>query len=691
MANTKMHARNLLATTAICSLAVSPAFAQESEKKLETSLDAITVNATKTERLAIDSSESVSVITLEKIEETVPDSMGDLLEDIVGVEMTGGPRSTAELPSIRGLDDNRIVIRLDGARKNFDAGHRGRLFLDPELLRQVDVIRGPASTIHGSGALAGVVAMETKNASDFLKDDQTYGFRVKQGFQSNNDAWHQNYTGFGRVGSDFEGLANLSFTDTKNSSLSDDAESRTINGTLRTDSRLPNSADDIVSGMLKGKYTGFENQTITGIFTRFENDDRAFTTPDSTFTSTTRDVKRKTVEDTFTLKYEYDDGETLWLKPTVNLYYSKTEVDEDLVFGTRHEDRDLETMGIDAYNESLVTFGEEIDTIFTYGFESYRDEQVGREDGAADQNYPDSEGFFNSAYIQAETNITDAWTVTAGLRFDHYDMEASSLGEEQSDQELSPKLGVTYRPAEWISLHGLYAESFRAPSLTELFVSGVHFSVPPFVTNTFVPNPNLKPEEAESYEIGVGLSFDNVLLEEDALRAKTTVFHTDYKNFIQQSVASTTTTTDNVPDAEIRGFELEAEYVTRMPFVQVGYHQYRGKDKTNEISLNDIPTDTLTVEFGSRIPAFDLKLGSRVEFAQRQERSGTESASAGFTVADLYASWKPSEQIWDGKLEGLRVDAGIDNVFDKHYQRHLSNLPEEGVNYKISAAYTVAF
>ena len=692
MAKTKTHARNLLATTALCSFVITPAMAQDSkESELSPSLDAITVNATKTERLAIDSSESVSVITLDKIEESVPDSVGDLLEDVVGVEMTGGPRSTAELPSIRGLGDNRIVIRLDGARKNFDAGHRGRLFLDPELLRQVDVIRGPASTIHGSGALAGVVAMETKNADDFLEEGQKYGFRIKHAWQGNNDAWIQNYTGFGRVGSDFEGIANIGFSDTKNSSLSDEAESRSLNGTLRTDSRLPNSADDIVSGMLKGKYTGFEDQTITGTYTRFENDDRAFTTPDSTFTSATRDVHRKTVEDTFTLKYEYDDGETLWFKPTVNLYYSKTEIDEDLVQGTRHEDRDLETIGLDAYNESLVSFREDIDTVFTYGIESYRDEQVGREDGAQDENFPDSEGFFNSAYIQAETEIGEDWTITAGLRFDHYDMEASSLGEEQSDQALSPKLGVTYRPAEWLSLHGLYAESFRAPSLTELFVSGVHFSVPPFVTNTFVANPNLKPEEAQSYEIGVGLSFDDLLLERDALRAKTTVFHTDYKNFIQQTVGSTTTTTDNVPDAQIRGFELEAEYVTRMPFVQVGYHQYRGKDETNKISLNDIPTDTLTVEFGSRIPAFDLKLGTRVEFAQRQERSGTESASAGFTVADLYASWKPGEQIWNGKLEGLRVDAGIDNVFDKHYQRHLSNLPEEGVNYKLSAAYTLAF
>ncbi|RED44168.1 TonB-dependent hemoglobin/transferrin/lactoferrin family receptor [Aestuariispira insulae] len=675
----------LLASTAACALMSATVLAEDNNRTTP-SLDTVTVTATKTEHLAIDSAESISVVTQEKIEESIPETVGDLLEDLPGVEMTGGPRGVAELPNIRGLGDNRIVIKVDGARKNFDAGHRGRLFVDPELLKQVDVVRGPSSTIHGSGALAGVVAMETKSADDLLGKDETYGYRMKQGFHTNSDAWLQNYSAYGRLGDSFDAIAMLSLKDSNDTALSDDYENRSLNGTSYSNRRLPNSGDNMVTGLFKTRFTGWEDQVLTASFSRYDNDDMSFTTPDSTFDSTTRDVSRRTREDTYILKYEYDDGQSEWLKPTVNLYHSDTEIDEIDPGTNDFEERDLYTVGIDAHNESLFSIGEETDMILTYGVETYRDRQEGRENGAPDLNFPDAVGLFSSAYLQAETNVGEDWTVTAGGRFEYYDMEAKSLGEEQSDTAFSPKFSVTYRPLDWISLHGLYAQSYRAPSMTELFVTGTHF-----FGNTFVANPDLKPEEGESFEFGTGLSFDDVWVEKDALRAKGTIFHTDYKNFIQQTVGSTTTTRDNVPDAHINGFEAEVEYVTEMPFIQVGYHQYRGKDETNNISLNDIPTDTLTVEFGSRVPSLDLKLGTRIEMADRQDRFGTENASAGFVVADIYASWKPGEDWLNGRLQGLRVDAGVDNVFDKYYQRHLSNLPEEGINYKLSASYSASF
>ncbi len=43
----------------------------------------------------------------------------------------------------------------DGARQNFEAGHKGRFFLDPDLLREVEVVRGSNPALHGSGAIVG--------------------------------------------------------------------------------------------------------------------------------------------------------------------------------------------------------------------------------------------------------------------------------------------------------------------------------------------------------------------------------------------------------------------------------------------------------------------------------------------------------------------------------------------------------
>lgn len=653
-------------------------------------LDAISVNATRTERLAIDTPESVTVLDLEEIEQIVPASVGDLLEDLPGVEMNGGPRSMDEQVSIRGLGGNRVLIKVDGARKSFDAGHRGRTFVDPEMLRRVEVVRGPGSTVHGAGALGGVVTFETKSATDFLGEGDTYGYRLRQGWMSGSDAWLHSYSAFGKYDDKMDGIATFSFKKSNDIGLSDDVTTRSINGTVRNAGRLPNSADDIYSALVKAEITALVDQKITLIYNRYRNEGNAFTTPDQTFFSATRDVERETLEDSFNVKYEFADEANPWLNPTVNLHLTNTEIGEDLVQGTRFEERDTLTMGIDAYNESYFSPADGIESILLIGVEMFQDRQAGTDNGAPDPNFPDATGRHGGIYVQAENDIGQALTLTAGLRFDYYEMELDSGALSQSDSSVSPKVGVTYRPADWLSLHALYSEAFRAPSLTELFVSGVHFAVPPFVTNVFVPNPNLEAEKGRSYETGIGLSFDGLALPQDKLRAKATLFRSYYDNFIQQNVATTTTTTSNVPDAHISGFEAEVEYATDLPYLRLGYHQYRGKNDTTNISLNDIPADTLSVDLGTRLPWINATVGGRVDFAQPQDRFGTETASAGYTVVDLYGTWQPGD-MFGGKFSGFRLDAGVDNLFDKNYQRHLSNLPEEGVNYKMAVSYTASF
>ena len=62
----------------------------------------------------------------------------------------------------------------------------GSFFSDPELYKKVEVLRGPASsTLYGSGALAGVISLTTKDASDFLRPNETVTFREKLEFNDN--------------------------------------------------------------------------------------------------------------------------------------------------------------------------------------------------------------------------------------------------------------------------------------------------------------------------------------------------------------------------------------------------------------------------------------------------------------------------------------------------------------------------
>jgi hemoglobin/transferrin/lactoferrin receptor protein len=79
---------------------------------------------------------------------------------------------TSERINIRGLEGNRVLMRIDGVRSPdaFSQGpiQLGRAAIEPMLLKQVDIVRGPGSLIYGEGGIGGVVAFETKDPDDFL-------------------------------------------------------------------------------------------------------------------------------------------------------------------------------------------------------------------------------------------------------------------------------------------------------------------------------------------------------------------------------------------------------------------------------------------------------------------------------------------------------------------------------------------
>lgn len=114
-------------------------------------------------------------------------SVADALEDIPNVDIRGGSRSIAQKPNIRGLSDNRVVQVIDGVRQNFDLAHRGSYFLPMSLIQEIEVIKGPSSSLWGSGALGGVVAMRTPNALDLLKNNDKFGVKIRQGYQTANN------------------------------------------------------------------------------------------------------------------------------------------------------------------------------------------------------------------------------------------------------------------------------------------------------------------------------------------------------------------------------------------------------------------------------------------------------------------------------------------------------------------------
>ena len=153
-----------------------------------TTLDTVTVTATRTAKSALNSAQAVNVITQQQIARVLASTVFDSLINVPNVTSTGGPRSGGQKFSVRGFSDAEdVLISVDGAIQTFEKYRMGSFFSDPELYRSVSIKRGPSTVLHGGGALGGVVEMELKDASDFLAPNEKAGAKIKLGHHGNNN------------------------------------------------------------------------------------------------------------------------------------------------------------------------------------------------------------------------------------------------------------------------------------------------------------------------------------------------------------------------------------------------------------------------------------------------------------------------------------------------------------------------
>src|SRR5690606_27632229 len=85
---------------------------------------------------------------------------------------------------------SRGNVLVDGARQNFQrSGHsaNGVFYIEPEMIKRVDITRGPTATIYGSGAIGGVAAFETLDADDILKPGEYAAVQSKTSYGTNGN------------------------------------------------------------------------------------------------------------------------------------------------------------------------------------------------------------------------------------------------------------------------------------------------------------------------------------------------------------------------------------------------------------------------------------------------------------------------------------------------------------------------
>ena len=161
-----------------------------------------------------------------------------------------------------------------------------------------------------------------------------------------------------------------------------------------------------------------------------------------------------------------------------------------------------------------------------------------------------------------------------------------------------------------------------------------------------------------------------------------TVFRNDVKDLIERE--NTRSSYYNVGKAEIVGVEFEASYQSTYFFTRAAYSALRGENTEDNTDLNSIPADELVLTVGGRVPEYNVDFGWRGVMAAGQDKvSGSTAATPGYTVHNLFASWKPDE----GVLQDSEFRFGIENILDKTYREHLSGDNGKGRTFRVTLVH----
>lgn len=665
-------------------------------------------------------------------------SVAAALEDIPNVDIRGGSRSIAQKPNIRGLSDNRVVQVIDGVRQNFDLAHRGSYFLPMSLIQEIEVIKGPSSSLWGSGALGGVVAMRTPNALDLLKNNDKFGVKIRQGYQTANNLSERDASVFA-ANDKFDVLISAFYNNADN---------------LRTGkgNKLNNTAYKQFGGLAKfgwqindanrvelsHRETRFKqtapsnneveneltNEKIIDQINEFHGLNDSFPPRKNPSTSETlkfySGVKTRfgsvsylsdqQIPDQSTVFNYYLTPDNPYLNTHIALYNNKTiEKEQRKVSGVKDQTK-LTTRGINLRNSSELSH-----ISFVYGVDYMRD-KIRTERGT---NNTDAK--FRAEPYNANSNTTGVYLiahiplfgekllVSPSVRYDHYDTSSKTV--KYKDNHLSPATKLTWIVTNWLDFTAKYNEAFRAPSMQERFVSGAHFGANTLgldQVNRFVANPNLRPETAKNKEITANLHFDSLFKQGDKFKIEATYFRNDVKDFINLKIFNDTNTNasasknantstsrallptksqyQNITNARLSGIELQAQYQTERLTLFTNYGSTKGKDKDSGEALSNIAASKIGVGVNYALVKDKFTVGATVTHyaAQRRVPKDHSVTYPSYILTYLRATYAPLKGEW----KNLRLDFALENLFDRKYQPAFSLMEGTGRNAKISAVYS---
>lgn len=677
-----------------------PATAQQNDTQEEVIADkvvpdeVITVVAHRQPRELNEVAGTVSVISAEELARDLVLNANDLVRYEMGVELDDtSSRFGHSGFRIRGIGGNRTAIVVDqvAIADRFSVGSfsdTGRGLLDLGLANRIEILRGPASTLYGSDALGGVVAIETLSADDVLYDAQR-GTQIRLGAAS--DAQR----GYGRVATAFNGgnhsllLAGAAqYREELDAAAANELDPQRVRQTgalLKWQTYSP-------VGTWQLSFDALRESRETEVFHSLGSGRQATTT------ALAGDDERYEWRAILRLRTEpngfSDRGEwRLFMQQAQTQQHSYEErgvLAEPLSIyrGFRY---DYDNYGLAADLESDLRWGD-VRHRLGYGFEVSRaevwDERDAWQWNQTQQtltnvllgetfplrDFPRSQIDEVGVYVHDEIKLWRGGpSLSPGLRYESYELttlDDALFADRYPNSEVTdlshdawlPKLGVLWpmnANTEWFAQ---YARGYRAPPFADVNV-GLYY---PQFRVLAIANPDLEPERGYTFETGVRWR-------SAMSRASVTAFHNRYSDFIQSRAALgfdpqrglLIFQSINREKVVIEGLEASWEHDwTPRWSSEIWMQLIRSEDKNTGTAVPSVSPSSMlaALRYTPASHNWESRLVVRAQRGQKQLLNGDDEAlfaAPGYATFDWLVQWHVNAD--------TRIGAGLFNLTERTY------------------------
>jgi hemoglobin/transferrin/lactoferrin receptor protein len=663
---------------------------------------------TRTERAVDEVPATVTVDTAEQIEQRGARDLKDLLRNEVDVTVRAAqPRFGLAFPgigrggnegiNIRGLEGNQVLMLVDGIRvpqafqfgPAFITGRADYLLLDGA--HSVEILRGPASAQFGSDGLAGALAVRTFEPEDLLRPGRDRGGFARIGGTTLDDSLALTVAGAWRAGA-WSALLLGSYragNETDNQGRDESADAR------RT---APNPLDYRQRGALAklrhqltpAHRVGLTLETVRRHLEVDVLSARAVRPPPPAVLPATAvvdlDARDRVARDRASVEWTYDDvNAALVQRAEARLYVQDASTrqrgwEDRFTAPDRTRDNRYRERVVGVIAQAQASVGGALPQRLSAGVDLSEARVTGMRDGTVPPRgetfpirpFPDTDYRLAGAFVQSEVEV-GALTLMPALRFDHYELDASPEGypfrvASSSGQAFTPRLGALWRLTETLQVYGQWARGFRAPEPGQVNTGFDNVAM----GYRSIANPDLRPERAQSFELGLrGRT--------PALRWQVAAYRNHYRDFISmEPISGRGTPADptifqfiNLDRARIHGAEARLHWQPAPGWeIHAAAARARGELERGGVRR---PLDTieparfaagLRHERGAwqwRADVLHARAKSATRIDHPQPPAPPFFAPPAYTAVDVGASWRVHRDV--------TLHFNVENLFDRKYWR----------------------